>query len=1127
MKIILLSGLLTSIPVLADDVEIFFNSSAGGAGDPLVMFSLDYRPNTTSSVVCNFSSDVSECGWDDPADTSDDDFYTAFYAEFTAADKADGKISFLEQLRAALRYVLNRPQILGNVRVGLMLNHAHVNNCENDESKSGCSNGGYITMGFTKTGGTDNGEQILDRKLGAIPDPGTGGDAHSNQGKELYYELYQYLTGGEIYNGHVGRSDYGDDCGDDNLDDAGTLTCSRGDDYDLPAAASPYDRVSWDTAIESGGNYVSPFTDTSLECSGVYALNFMFGVSNQDDDSDSAITSDLTGIDLSGRNNKFSTVIDWMYRSASGPRDLSDLEGDQNVTSYFLFKGNVQNTMDGYAIAGGTGQAIEVTDDPKAMVDSLISAFVEILRQNATFQAPAVTVNSYTRLTHRDELFYALFSPELVQNWPGNLKKYRLGTRATDTDGDGVDDTVTTRVEDKNSNQAVDPINGTFKPTACSFWTDCSLDREGADGIADPDGDIVHWGGAAEEIEDDGTRVIFTDDGTSMVDLDASHVTHAQLGISTDTKNNAASPCIDADGDGDTECVDMDGDGDVKSDDHDQLRTDLLAHLHEQTLGDPIHARPAVIEYDADLSNQGANPDLVVALATNEGTFHLFNAATGTEYSAYMPSELLPLIKQINGPFDPTGTDSTRFGIYGLDGSPVIRVHDADGDGVLNDGGDIVHAFLTQRRGGRSIFALNIRNRTAPTLLWKITGGVAGDDFENLGQTWSEPVLATLKGRGTGGADLPVLVFGGGYDPAQDDTYQLADSYGNSIYVVNAETGALVWEISDSGADLNISAMDNSIPADVKVIDLDEDGYPDRIYAVDVVGRIFRVDFSNSGSQTTIAGGGRLASLFATNDLGPTCDEGAPVSGVAGACQRRFYNSPDIAVMTGYPVSPYVQIGVGSGYRAHPVEVSGIEDRFFMLFDEHVLDVVASGDYSTEYGWTESNLVDVTEINVTTSEEGQSPYSAASANVQARLTASNIHGWYIEMEGEEEKVLSDAVTLGGKLVFTTYLRDSTQVTACEPDLGQGRIYVVDAFNGLPIANLNDGTILSESTITPTKDARHKDLGRLGIPTDPIVVFRETDDGKIEPMVVVSTELPLPPGLFGQNNYIKTWWINEE
>ncbi|MEW7983680.1 MAG: hypothetical protein G8D28_03720 [gamma proteobacterium symbiont of Phacoides pectinatus] len=102
VKIILLSGLLTSIPVLADDVEIFFNSSAGGAGDPLVMFSLDYRPNTTSSVVCNFSSDVSECGWDDPTDTSDDDFYTAFYAEFTAADKADGKISFLEQLRAAL-----------------------------------------------------------------------------------------------------------------------------------------------------------------------------------------------------------------------------------------------------------------------------------------------------------------------------------------------------------------------------------------------------------------------------------------------------------------------------------------------------------------------------------------------------------------------------------------------------------------------------------------------------------------------------------------------------------------------------------------------------------------------------------------------------------------------------------------------------------------------------------------------------------------------------------------------------------------------------------------------------------------------------------------------------------------
>jgi type IV pilus assembly protein PilY1 len=375
-----------------------------------------------------------------------------------------------------------------------------------------------------------------------------------------------------------------------------------------------------------------------------------------------------------------------------------------------------------------------------------------------------------------------------------------------------------------------------------------------------------------------------------------------------------------------------------------------------------------------------------------------------------------------------------------------------------------------------------------------------------------------------------VLVFGGGYDPAQDSTYQLADAYGNSIYVVNATTGARVWEITDTGSStLNIADMDNSIPADVKAIDIDQDGYLDRIYAIDVIGRIFRVDFDNSGSDTTVAGGGLIASLNKP-DASSTCAAGSPdVSGAVPAdCQRRFYNGLDTAIMTGYPVSPYLQISVGSGYRAHPVSVTGIQDRFYALFDENVLNTVATADYATEYHWTESNLVNVTEIDTSGGAVGETAYSAAASNLQAALTQTGVHGWYLNMEGTEEKVLSESVTLGGKTVFTTYLRDTSNVDVCKPNLGTGRIYVVDSFNGLPIADLDSGTVFdAANTQTPVKDDRFKDLGRAGIPSDPLVVFREDDTGKIVPMIVVSTELPLPPGLFGSNNYVKTWWIDAQ
>ena len=59
LKIFFLSALLTTPAVRADDVAIFFNVNEIDAGEPLVMFSLDYRPNLTSSI-CNISDSDSD-----------------------------------------------------------------------------------------------------------------------------------------------------------------------------------------------------------------------------------------------------------------------------------------------------------------------------------------------------------------------------------------------------------------------------------------------------------------------------------------------------------------------------------------------------------------------------------------------------------------------------------------------------------------------------------------------------------------------------------------------------------------------------------------------------------------------------------------------------------------------------------------------------------------------------------------------------------------------------------------------------------------------------------------------------------------------------------------------------------
>lgn len=231
MTLAIMFGMTT--PAVADDIEIFFNALPITVGDPMVMFSLDWRPNLTSTI-CNFTYDASDSDRDylDPCSSGDvwsDDIKQAFFE----TDLSDGTVDFLEILRASLRVVLDE---VSDVKVGLMLNHDYINNCENNPV-AGCSNGGYIAMGFqgldeVLPAGNDtnldstsymNGREKLLYKLGNIPSP-QGTASHAYQGKELYFEFFRYLTGQGIYNGHVGYEDYDDPCDQDNINDTSLVS---------------------------------------------------------------------------------------------------------------------------------------------------------------------------------------------------------------------------------------------------------------------------------------------------------------------------------------------------------------------------------------------------------------------------------------------------------------------------------------------------------------------------------------------------------------------------------------------------------------------------------------------------------------------------------------------------------------------------------------------------------------------------------------------------------------------------------------------------------------------------------------------------------------------------------------
>ena len=103
--------------------------------------------------------------------------------------------------------------------------------------------------------------------------------------------------------------------------------------------------------------------------------------------------------------------------------------------------------------------------------------------------------------------------------------------------------------------------------------------------------------------------------------------------------------------------------------------------------------------------------------------------------------------------------------------------------------------------------------------------------------------------------------MGGGYDPVQDGAGYTVDGFGNRIFMVDALSGALLWSAGPTGADLNHTRMTHGIPASITVLDINSDGFSDRMYAGDMSAQLWRFDITNGNARGSLVAGGVIASL--------------------------------------------------------------------------------------------------------------------------------------------------------------------------------------------------------------------------------------------------------------------------
>ncbi len=802
-----------------------------------------------------------------------------------------------------------------------------------------------------------------------------------------------------------------------------------------------------DQSIEEAGNYKSPFTSCSDR---IYVVLITDGEPTYDIDAD----DEIFNLPVNGQDT-FSTT-DNFYVGGPSKRDAEysylaalagwirnndlnlNLDGKQTAETYTIGFSSGADSAAGLlkeTAKRGGGKYFKA-EDSASLTAALTNVLASLEPSNDSLTSASVAADNFDKTQTLDSVYYAMFQPDRGPRWQGNLKKYKM------VNGEQLGANNAPAINDE----------GYFSEDVQSYWS------------SSKDGDSVQEGGVAEMLRNKTNRILLSDLGANnaLIDLTYSEAsnsdvfkTSTELALALDVHDDQAiiTNMLHWINGKDMDDVDEDG--------------KTLNENRPDVFGDPLHSKPVAINY--------GNGQIYIVVGTNHGILHMFkdNDTSNSidEEWAFMPNNFISNIRPLRDNF--TSADK----IYGIDGLITAHIIDNNGDGVVN-GADKVWLFFGFRRGGNHYYAMDVTNPTSPEVMWTIEGG--SGDFSELGQTWSQPKVIFSKLNTASGQAKPTLLFGGGYDTIKDAKSiggkNGADNQGKAIYMVDAETGTLVWSLAPNGDTVFPGA--DSIPASIASLDSDGDGFIDRLYAGDTGGNVWRVDMPDADKASF--------SIFKLASLG-----NGGSSGGTQANDRRFFSEPEIvktyftetidsgkkdgdgkAIIVQQDV-PYDAILLGSGDRTNPISTDN-SDKFFMLKDINIKtqQFTSSSVPAAPDTITLSDLADYTDNPFgedLTSQERQT----------LSLQVSKKMGWYIDFERSGEKNTAKSLTLNNIVYFSSYTPPSLGVDSVSCDLpnGQGWHYAVDLALGIrkykwakeDVPNVDDeiGAISEQLPDTPT------------------------------------------------------------
>jgi type IV pilus assembly protein PilY1 len=424
-------------------------------------------------------------------------------------------------------------------------------------------------------------------------------------------------------------------------------------------------------------------------------------------------------------------------------------------------------------------------------------------------------------------------------------------------------------------------------------------------------------------------------------------------------------------------------------------------------------------------------------VGSNGGMFHAFNAATGTELFAYMPSEFL----------EPRpGSSDTHAQINELMRPDYQHRYFVDGTAVVSDafvgGAWKTVAVGTLGAGGRTVFALDVTNPgafDASKVLWEFkyaasacaadpTGAAGSTACRDIGDGVTKPRITRLA-NGTW-----VAVFGNGFNTHDHQA---------RLLVVDLNTGKLLYNLlaSDVPSTASASNPNGLSPAETTDWPLNQLNLTNA-YAGDLQGNLWRFNFASATPTVT--------KIFVATD--PT----------TATTRQPITARPSLALRPGVSSELVVVFGTGSFFRQGDDSATTTRvQTMYGIFDS----AVAASSPTTRAELRQQTITS----NSAAVTLGTEVYPVGELRFVSQNTLTTTQkGWRIDLPVSGERVVSEATFPSGAL--RNRVRLTTLIPDPDPCVGGRRGFVMDVslanggrFNG-PVFDLSGDRAFDSSDL---------------------------------------------------------------